>query len=145
MKNDIQAPKNDNEINEKTDEEVYELLFNNKKNYCSAVIILKIWGILSKLRDIRYDFILNPREYDGTQKDLNDLIEEWTNTEKNITILDLAGIPYDIIDLVVGTISRLIFETMFWGRDLKKTGRQQPIALIFEEAHGYLKKGENSR
>ena len=66
-------------------------------------------------------------------------------TIKPITILDLGGIPFDVMDLAVGLISRLSYETMFWGRFLDGIGRQRPILMVYEEAHSYLPKGGSNQ
>lgn len=60
-------------------------------------------------------------------------------------MLDLGGVPYDVVDLVVGVLTRLLYETQFWGRDLDGLGRRRPILLVYEEAHSYLPRGEGSR
>lgn len=49
--------------------------------------------ILQRLRDRRYDFLLQPADYDGTTKDLNDLVAGWLNHDHPITVFDLAGVP----------------------------------------------------
>lgn len=97
--------------------------------------------ILGRINDHRFDFLLSPGDYDGTNKDLNDLLSEWIGHEHEITVLDLEGVPAEITDLVVGVLTRILFEGMFWGRDLSGTGRQRPLLLIFEEAHSYLPRG----
>lgn len=96
--------------------------------------------ILARLKDRRFQFLLDPAPYTGLKggKDLDDLLIDWIHHEHPITVLDLAGVPFEVIDLVVGVITRIVFEAMFWGRDLKGVGRQRPILLVFEEAHGYL-------
>ena len=98
-----------------------------------------------KLLDNRIDFIFDTTEYDGVKKDLDDLLSEWINHDKPITILDLGGIPFDVMDLAVGLISRLSYETMFWGRFLDGIGRQRPILMVYEEAHSYLPKGGSNQ
>lgn len=98
-----------------------------------------------KLIDNRFDFLFNTSEYDGVTKDLDNLLNEWINHDKPITILDLGGVPFDIMDLAVGLISRLTFETMFWGRYLDGIGRQRPLLLVYEEAHSYLPKGGSNQ
>lgn len=98
-----------------------------------------------KLLDNRIDFIFDTGEYDGITKDLDDLLNEWINHDKPITILDLGGVPFDIMDLAVSLISRLAFETMFWGRFLDGIGRQRPLLMVYEEAHSYLPKGGSSQ
>jgi len=98
--------------------------------------------VLGRLKDRRFDFLLAPGEYDGHNKDLHDLLADWIDHEHGITVLDLAGIPFDVIDLVVGVLTRILFEGMFWGRDLAGIGKQRPLLIVFEEAHAYLPRGE---
>ena len=94
------------------------------------------------MRDRRYDFLLQPGQYDGKQKDLDDLVTDWLNHDHPITVFDLAGVPPEVIDLVVGLLSRALFEVMFWGRELADVGKQRPVLIVFEEAHRYLPSGE---
>jgi uncharacterized protein len=98
--------------------------------------------ILNRLKDKRFDFMLNLGDYDGVTKDLHDLVGTWIGHDQGITVLDLAGIPSEITDLVVGLIARTLFETMFWGRDLPGMGRQRPLLMVFEEAHSYLPRAD---
>ena len=98
--------------------------------------------ILTRLKDRRFDFLLQTGDYDGETKDLDDLVREWSEHEYAITVFDLAGVPAEITDLVVGAISRILFEMVFWGRDLPGVGRQRPLLAVFEEAHLYLPQGD---
>ncbi|MFC0772668.1 ATP-binding protein [Terrimonas alba] len=98
-----------------------------------------------KVRDNKLSFLFDVDEFDGINKDLGDLLNIWLNHDKPITILDLGGIPFDIMDLVVGLISRILFESMFWGRNIEGIGRQRPVLLVFEEAHSYLPKGGSNQ
>jgi DNA helicase HerA-like ATPase len=98
--------------------------------------------ILQRLKDRRYEFLLQPGAYNGVDKDLSDLIASWLTHDKPITVLDLAGVPPDVIDLVVGLLSRVLIEVAFWGRDIAGIGRNCPVLLVLEEAHRYLPKGD---
>jgi DNA helicase HerA-like ATPase len=97
----------------------------------------------NRLRDRRFDFMLNPGPYDGTNRDLKDLVADWLDHPSAITVLDLAGVPAEVTDLVVGVVTRILFEIMSWGRDLKGIGRQRPLLIVFEEAHQYLPSADN--
>jgi hypothetical protein len=98
--------------------------------------------ILQRLRDRRYDFLLVPQDYDGINKDINHLVQSWIGHGQPITVFDLGGVPPEVMDLVVGLLSRVLFEVMFWGRELEDLGKQRPLLLVFEEAHRYLPSGE---
>jgi hypothetical protein len=51
-----------------------------------------------------------------------------------VTILDLSGIPFDIVSTIVSLLARTIFDFNFWNPNR----RDFPILLVFEEAHNYL-------
>jgi hypothetical protein len=97
--------------------------------------------IVSRLRDNRFNFLLDTGDYNGTTLDLHNLVESWINHDKQITVLDLGGIPSDLIDLIVGALTRIIYESMYWGRDLPGVGKSRPLLIVLEEAHAYLPKG----
>jgi len=98
--------------------------------------------LISRLRDSRYDFLFNPGEYkDETSKlDLHDLLNSWIGGDKQLTILDLNGVPPEVLDITVGLITRFIYDSMFWGRSELYTGKNRPLLLAYEEAHSYLNK-----
>ncbi|MDD5736701.1 MAG: DUF853 family protein [Candidatus Omnitrophica bacterium] len=102
--------------------------------------------ILSRLKDTRFDFMFNPGDfYDTTSKhDIDQLLRDWIDHEQRLTILDLNEVPFELIDITVGLITRLIFDSMYWGRNEEYTGRNRAILMVFEEAHSYLPKNEGS-
>lgn len=116
--------------------------FKLKENRILATYINQLGG---KLRDNKLSFLFDVDVYDGVKKDLNDLLDSWLNHDKPITVLDLGGVPFEIMDLAVGLISRIIFESMFWGRNIKGFGRQRPVLMVYEEAHSYLPKGGSNQ
>ncbi|WHH60974.1 helicase HerA-like domain-containing protein [Petroclostridium sp. X23] len=96
--------------------------------------------LLNRLRDSRYNFLFHPGDYkdENSPKDLHDLLNEWIGNEERLTILDLSNIPFEVLDITVGLITRFIYDSMFWGRNEKKTGRSRPLLLAYDEAHSYL-------
>jgi len=102
--------------------------------------------ILSRLKDSRYDFLFNPGEYKdaSSPKDLHRLLNEWIGSNKKLAILDLSGVPFEVLDITVGLITRFIYDSMFWGRHETYTGKNRPLLLAYEEAHNYLNKSDNN-
>ncbi len=102
--------------------------------------------IHSRLKDTRFDFMFNPGDfYDTTSKnDIDKLLRDWIDHDERLTILDLSGVPFELIDISVGLISRLLFDSMYWGRFESYTGRQRPLLMVYEEAHSYLPKSEET-
>ena len=102
--------------------------------------------LISRLRDSRYDFLFHPGEYkdEGSKLDLHDLLNSWIGSPKQLTILDLNGVPPEVLDITVGLITRFIYDSMFWGRNEPYTGKNRPILLAYEEAHSYLNKSDSN-
>ena len=61
-----------------------------------------------------------------------------------ITILDFSDIPSEIMVSTAGTLLNIIYDALFWGQNLNVGGKQQPILIVLEEAHNYLKAGADS-
>jgi len=97
----------------------------------------------AKLRISRFDFLFSPGDWkpkiDGTvTKDLDKLVKDWIGSEKPITILDLSGVPTSLTNNIVGILLRILYDGLFWSRNLKEGGRLRPLLLVMEEAHSYL-------
>lgn len=97
----------------------------------------------TKLRIPRYDFIFKPDGWlpskeGGVKEDLSLLLKNWIGSDRPVTILDLSGIPADILQTTIGALLRLLYEALFWARNLSQGGRHRPLLIVMEEAHIYL-------
>ena len=97
----------------------------------------------SRLLDRRYDFLLHPGPWepdlDGRPtKDLDELLQGWLGHERPITILDLSGVPSAVLERLVGSILRIVYEALFWSREKTEGGVERPLLVVMEEAHRYL-------
>ena len=97
----------------------------------------------SRLLDRRYSFLLRPGPWepnlDGEpEKDLDTLLAGWLGGKKPITILDLSGIPSNVLERLVGSILKIVYEALFWSREKTEGGIQRPLLVVMEEAHRYL-------
>lgn len=106
-------------------------------------------SIRTKLQDRRFDFLFRPGEYapdlsGKVAKDLSALLFSWIGNEKPITILDISDVPSDIMMSIAGTLLNITYEALFWGQEVEVGGRKQPLLIVLEEAHNYLRSGENS-
>ncbi len=102
-------------------------------------------GLASRLRDPRLAFLFNPGEWlpninGETAKDLDALLEEWIGGPQPITILDLSGIPSSVLNDLIGALLRVLYDAIFWARNLPEGGRERPLLMVLEEAHAYLSK-----
>ena len=99
----------------------------------------------SKLRDPQLAFLFNPGDWivnpDGqVAKDLDALLGDWIGSTKPITILDLSGIPSVVLNDLIGALLRILYDALFWARNLPEGGRERPLVVVLEEAHTYLGK-----
>ena len=100
-------------------------------------------GFSSKLRNPLYDFLFSPGDWSPdlngvVGKDLDDLFKDWLGSNKPITILDLSGVPTGILNTIIAALLRIIYEGLFWARNLSQGGRNRPLLIVMEEAHNYL-------
>ncbi len=101
--------------------------------------------LASKLRDPQLAFLFNPDEWrpklDGTvAKDLDALLAGWLGRPAPIAILDLSGVPSTVLNDLIGALLRILYDAMFWARNLPEGARERPLMLVLEEAHAYLAK-----
>ena len=97
----------------------------------------------SRLLDRRYDFLLHPGEWEPdchgrSGRDLDELLGGWLGGERPITILDLSGVPSAVLERLVGSILKIIYEALFWSREKTEGGIERPLLVVMEEAHRYL-------
>ena len=104
----------------------------------------------NKICDERLEFLLKRgKEY---RVELSEIIKQFIGYEtnfgdkkerKNITIIDLSGMPYEVINIVVALVSRLIFKFAFERKKLiGGNANEVPFLLVYEEAHNYIPKSQ---
>jgi hypothetical protein len=106
-------------------------------------------SVRNRILDERFKFLFKAGDFqpkeDGTiEKDLDKLLIDWIGHEKPITILDLSGMPSEIMISVAGAVLKVIYDSIFWAQNLNVGGRKQPLLIVLEEAHNYLRAGEDS-
>ena len=89
----------------------------------------------SMMNDPRYAFMFKPRVCTDSEsaKGLLTMIFGLDGKSK-ITIMDMSGIPFDVVNTIVALVARIAFDFNFWNPNR----RDLPILLVFEEAHNYL-------
>jgi len=101
----------------------------------------------NKLSDTRLDFILGNGMIDKTFEDvIKNFIGYVTDQEKNITIFNLSGIPFEVLSISVSLISRILFEFGFYYSKIKEDDENEiPLLLVYEEAHKYVPRSNLER
>lgn len=82
--------------------------------------------------DARYQFMFGSLTVRDNMKEILARIFRIPVNKRPITIMDLSGIPSEILNVVVSVLSRMTFDLALW------SGRSIPIHLVCEEAHRYV-------
>jgi DNA helicase HerA-like ATPase len=100
----------------------------------------------TKLADKRLRFLLHPAKPDGMHfktGDFEEIMKQFVGylNKANITIVDLSGIPFEVLSITVSLVSRLIFDFCFHYSKLrheKDALNDVPVMIVCEEAHNYI-------
>jgi len=118
----------------------------------------KLLGLIqrmeTRLNDRRYDFLLRPLQRAARSPlfheiltarsspgELTEAVADYIRVllgrrrpRSNLTIVDLSGVPFDIVDVTVAVLTRLLFDFNFWS----PPAQRHPTLLVYEEAHNYI-------
>lgn len=104
----------------------------------------------NKINDRRLDFLLGEKSKKITfEETLQQLMGFSEDNISNVTIIDLSGVPFEVLSVTVSLISRIIFEYGYIYKRLRcernpdeTINNDVPILLVYEEAHKYVPKSE---
>ncbi len=105
----------------------------------------------TKLADKRLRFLLEPTKSDrSTYKtdDFEEIMKQFVGylNKANITIVDLSGIPFEVLSITVSLVSRLIFDFCFHYSKIRHENKKLndiPVMIVCEEAHNYIPQKED--
>lgn len=99
----------------------------------------------NKLSDRRLDFLLGDEARDMTFEEILKSLIGYGDDKSNVTIIDLSGVPFDVLSITVSLISRILFEYGYYYKRLRIEENQDvneindvPLLLVYEEAHKYV-------
>lgn len=104
------------------------------------------------LNDKRIKFITEPLKEDGTEfktEDFTEILKQFIGyiNKSNVSIIDLSGVPFEVLSITVSLISRIIFDFSFHYSKIKNEENalnDNPILIVFEEAHNYIPRSTES-
>ncbi len=86
------------------------------------------------LQDSRYNFMFSRKLSNDTMATFLSRILRLDGDGKPISIIDLSGVPSEVVSVVVALLSRIVFDFAIWTAKDKR----RPILLVCEEAHRYV-------
>lgn len=96
---------------------------------------LRLKARIESLRsDRRYAFMFSGLVVQDVLPDILSRILSIPVAGKPVTILDLSGVPSEIVDVVVSLLCRVIFDFALWS----VPAQALPVLLVCEEAHRYV-------
>lgn len=101
----------------------------------------------ARKEDERLDFMLETGETLKTEN-FKDILKQFLGhriaedeNDSNVVIVDLSGITFDVLNVAVSLISRLLFNFMYHSKQINSEEEiNNPILLVYEEAHNYIPK-----
>jgi DNA helicase HerA-like ATPase len=102
---------------------------------------MRLRGKIDELKsDPRYQFMFSGMLVADSMGSFVSKIFRLPAKGKPISIIDVSGVPSDIVSVVVAVLSRLVFDYAIWSR----SEAQRPVLLICEEAHRYIPSDKTS-
>ena len=103
---------------------------------------LKIKNKIQTLqKDSRFSFLIQPDE--NISDDLKNIVGQYLRipvSDKPLSLIDLSGVPSDVVDVVVSVLCRMIFDFAVWSPKPVKV----PVVLVCEEAHRYAPRSDDA-
>ncbi|MFF9360858.1 ATP-binding protein [Streptomyces griseoluteus] len=101
----------------------------------------------NRILDRRLDFLMGERAKRTT---LEDTLRQFTgysaDATSNVTVIDLSGVPFEVLSITVSLISRLLFDYAYYYKKTHPEMRTDtPILVVYEEAHKYVPKSGPAR
>lgn len=98
----------------------------------------------NKINDKRLDFLLGEKSKKITFEDTLKQLIGYSENTSNVTIIDLSGVPFDVLSITVSLISRILFEFGYYYKRMRISDHSEevnndiPLLLVYEEAHKYV-------
>ena len=112
-----------------------------------------ILRLRSKIKDSRLGFLFNPldeQQHPYKTEDFEKIMKQFLGyiEKANISIVDVSGIPFEVLNICVSLMCRLIFDFCFHYSKLKHTQgtlNDVPVMIVCEEAHNYVPRKDGAQ
>jgi DNA helicase HerA-like ATPase len=85
-----------------------------------------------------------PDEQGIVRADLDQLLVQWIGGDLPITVIDVSHVPASAVEIVVGSLLGIVYDALYWGMNLPVGGKQQPLLVVLDEAHRFLREGTDT-
>ena len=109
-----------------------------KKGQYNGKLTNLIMRLQTKMDDKKYGFVFDETD---TQKDsyLKIFADRIIGADsgKKVKVIDLSAVPADMLPIVIGIVTRIIYDIQFW-MSPEKNQTRHPLAIVCDEAHIYM-------
>ncbi|WP_352397740.1 DUF87 domain-containing protein [[Clostridium] aminophilum] len=109
-----------------------------KKGQYNGKLTNLIMRLQTKMDDKKYGFVFDETD---TQKDsyLKIFADRIIGADsgKKVKVIDLSEVPADMLPIVIGIVTRIIYDIQFW-MSPEKNQTRHPLAIVCDEAHIYM-------
>jgi hypothetical protein len=102
----------------------------------------------NKLNDKRFEFLLgNNSKSISFENAIKQFIGYKDANKSNVTVIDLSGVPFEVLSITVSLISRILFDYGYFYNKYLNDGidLETPLLLVYEEAHKYVPKNDSAK
>ena len=106
----------------------------------------------SHINDHRLDFLLGEASKTITFEQTLKQLLGYGEKSSNVTIIDLSGIPFEVLSITVSLISRILFDYGYYYKRMRcamnpgsPVNNDIPLLLVYEEAHKYVPNSDLSK
>jgi hypothetical protein len=120
----------------------------SKGDYADGSLDKFVSRFIAKYRQDRLRFIFGE---EAKTVLFEDVLRQFVGYKKdacsNVSIIDLSGVPFEVLSITVSLISRLLFDFGYNYKRYASGGKEHglPLLLVFEEAHKYVPKSDLAR
>ncbi|WP_395706260.1 anti-phage-associated helicase HerA [Casimicrobium huifangae] len=104
----------------------------------------------SKVAQDRLQFLFGPAADTATLEGTLRSLLGYGEKQSNVTIVDLSGVPFEVLSITVSLISRILFEYGYHYKVMRTRANETintdaPLLLVYEEAHKYVPNSDLAR
>ena len=104
----------------------------------------------AKVAQDRLQFLFGPSANTATLEGTLKSLIGYGAKQSNVTIVDLSGVPFEVLSITVSLISRILFEYGYHYKVMRTAAKEKintdaPLLLVYEEAHKYVPNSDLAR
>lgn len=104
----------------------------------------------AKVAQDRLQFLFGPSADTATLEGTLKSLIGYGDKQSNVTIVDLSGVPFEVLSITVSLISRILFEYGYHYKVMRTAAKEKintdaPLLLVYEEAHKYVPNSDLAR